>query len=524
MRLLQKWVLTFSIILLLLPSLAGCWGGGEENTLTVLAGSELKDLEPLFDRIQNETGITLKMTYLGTLEGAERLATGEETDLAWFSHAKYLTMLQGTSTRIAAQEKIMLSPVVLGVKESKAQSWGWVNNANLTWRDIVGKANDGDLKFAMTNPASSNSGFTALIGVASAIAGTGAALEVGDIDAESLRSFFKGQALTAGSSGWLAESYVGEQDRLDGMINYESVLLALNNGGQLREKLHLVYPKEGIVTADYPIMLINKDKREQYDQLVEYLRTPDFQERMMESTLRRPVIAQVKLNNQFPDDLLVELAFPTNTAVIDQLLVSYLDEQRIPAHAIFVLDVSGSMEGDRLRDLKSALVNLTGVDSSLTGQFSRFRNREKITMITFSSVVHATRDFTIDSTDTQGQSMEQIRSYVNGLEIQGGTAIFSALESAYQYAEELQRQDPNRYYSIVLMSDGENNEGISDNEFQSFYNRLTQTTKGIRTFTILFGDADESTMNNLASLTGGRMFNAKSESLSLIFKQIRGYQ
>lgn len=523
MRLSQKLFAIMLISLLLLPTLAGCWGG-DKNTLTVLAGSELHDLEPLFARIERETGVTLKPKYVGTLDGAELLMAGEETDLAWFSHAKYLTLLQGANARVVAQEKIMLSPVVMGVKASKAKAWGWLDNPEITWRDIVAKAGSGELRFAMSNPAASNSGFTALVGVASAIAGTGRALEVGDIDNDALRELFKGQALTAGSSGWLAESYVKSQADLDGMVNYESVLLGLNASGTLDEELTLIYPKEGIITADYPLMLINNEKREQYDKLVTYLRSPEFQTEMMKSTLRRPVIPQVKLSAQFPDQLLIELPFPNSAEVVDQLLVAYLDEQRIPAHAFFVLDVSGSMEGDRLDDLKAALIGLTGVDGSLTGQFARFRNREQLTMMPFSSMVHDVHDFSITETASDSQSMTAIRDYVEGLSIQGGTAIYSSLQEAYQLASQAKAANPDRYYSIVLMSDGESNEGIDDDDFARFYSELPTDARAIRTFTILFGDADERAMEELAALTNGRMFNARSESLAVIFKQIRGYQ
>jgi Ca-activated chloride channel homolog len=388
----------------------------------------------------------------------------------------------------------------------------------------VEKASSGELRYAMTNPASSNSGFTALIGVASALSGGADALQVEDIDGVSaeLGEFFKGQALTSGSSGWLAESYVQEQDQLDGLVNYESVLLGLNQSGQLHEPLYLIYPKEGIITADYPLMLINRDKREEYDKLVEYLRTPEFQKELMERTLRRPVIPQVALNDQFPDRLLVELPFPNSLDVVDRLLFSYLDEQRVPSHAFFVLDVSGSMEGNRLHDLQTALKNLTGIDTSLTGQFARFRDRERVTMMPFSSGVQDVCNFDV-YIDDQG-SMEQIRSYVDTLQADGGTAIFSSLQEAYTLALQAQQQDPDRYYSIVLMSDGENNEGITERDFLSFYTSLPEDARRIKTFTILFGSAEEETMESIAEITGGRVFDAKSESLNLVFKKIRGYQ
>lgn len=514
-----------ALVVLLLASLGltAC-GGGNEDTLTVLAGSELKDIEPLFDEIQRETGVQLEMSYIGTLDGAEALVAGQTTDLAWFSHGKYITLLQGASSRVAAQEKIMLSPVILGVKESKARTFGWVDNPNITWRDIAAKAESGELRYAMSNPAASNSGFTALVGVAAAFAGGGDALQVDQIDAAAMKGLFKGQTLTAGSSGWLAESYVKGQATLDGMINYESVLLALNEGRQLSEKLVPIYPKEGIITADYPLMLINSEKREQYQKLVDFLRTPTFQQKLMEQTLRRPVIPSVPLSNKFSSQLLIELPFPSSIQVIDSLLLAYLDEQRVPAHAFFVLDNSGSMEGERLADLKQSLANLTGVDQSLTGQFSRFRSRERLTMIPFSSGVIGQQNFVIDATESQSDDMTAVRGYVEGLQASGGTAIFSSLAYAYQEVGKALQQDSSRYYSIVLMSDGENTEGTDLNGFLNYYRSLPANVQAVRTFTILFGNASVKEMEAIAEATGGRVFDAQSDSLSSIFKQIRGYQ
>jgi Ca-activated chloride channel homolog len=40
----------------------------------------------------------------------------------------------------------------------------------------------------------------------------------------------------------------------------------------------------------------------------------------------------------------------------------------------------------------------------------------------------------------------------------------------------------------------------------------------------MFGDADMDEMKSLADLTGGRVFDATSSSLSAVFKEIRGYQ
>lgn len=520
-----------AILFMVAVGLAACDGSNngnnaakDEHSLSVLAGSELRDLEPLLGDIESKTGVKLMPTYSGTLEGAEKLLAGEPTDLAWFSHGKYISLVQGDKSRIIAQEKTMLSPVVIGVKESAAKAWGWADNPNVTWRDIAAKAEKGELHYAMADPAASNSGFTALVGVATALSGGGDALSVKDLDQVQLSGFFKGQQLSAGSSGWLTDAYVKEQGRLNGLINYESVLMALNKGGQLQERLVLIYPKEGIITADYPLMLINGQKREDYNKLVAYLTSPEFQQKMMEQTLRRPVIPQVKLSAEFAAPLLVELAFPNDLAAIDKLLFAYEDKHRRTSHAFFVLDVSGSMGGGgRMQSLQTALKNLAGEDQSLSGRFSRFRSRETLTFVPFDNQVYPAKTFTIDNPETQGPSMQAVRQFADSLQPLGGTAIYQALKTAYDMALAARRKEPDRFYSIVLMTDGENNAGISKDEFAQFIASLSPQDQGIKTFAILFGEGNQQEIKRLAEITGGSMFDGR-QSLGKAFKTIRGYQ
>jgi Ca-activated chloride channel family protein len=515
-------------LILLAAILAGCTGNAAPpepaNTIHVLAGSELKDLSPLMPDIEKATGVHLAMSYVGTLDGAERIVTGDRSDFAWFASSRYLDLLQGSTRRVLAQQRTMLSPVILGVKDSTARGLGWANDPAVTWRDIALAARHGQFHFAMTDPSASNTGFSALVGVASAFAGSGNALTVADVKAPELKDFFSGQTLTAGSSGFLADSYVRSEASLDGIINYESVLLSLNAGGKLHEKLDLVYPKEGIITADYPLMLLNSAKRASYDKLTAYLRTPDVQRRIMTTTSRRPAIPEVALDSRFPGQVLVELPFPSSLDVVNSLLLAYLNEIRLPSHAVFVLDVSGSMEGPRINALKRALTNLTGLDTTISGQFARFRTREAITIITFSSAVQDTRNFNITDPNPNGPDMSTLRAYINGLKAGGSTAIYDALEQAYIVAGAAKTQDPNRFYSIVLMTDGENNSGRDSSQFLRDYHSFSTSTRAIKTFTVLFGEASPQALKDIASTTGGTVFDSRTVSLSQVFKEIRGYQ
>jgi Ca-activated chloride channel family protein len=522
---------TLAALVVVAPSLLlGCSGNSlstdinDPNTLAVLAGSEVKDLEPMLPDIKAATGVSLVMTYSGSLDGAQAIAGGAATDVAWFSSGHYLALLPGAGSRIVAQQQIMLSPVILGVKKSVADRFGWTNNPNVTWKDIEAKAADGSFHFAMTNPAASNSGLVALVGVASALSGSSDSIDTGTIDKSALQSFFKGQTLTAGSSGFLADSYVRSQDTVDGIVNYESVLMSLNAGGQLHEPLTLIYPKEGIVTADYPFILLNAAKRDAYDKVVAYLRSPDVQKKIMAQTSRRPAIPGIPLDSRFPNQTLIELPFPAKLDTINALITAYLDEERKPASAIFVLDVSGSMEGDRLDNLKTAMENLTGTDTTLTGGFSRFHAREQVTIITFSSKVEDDRNFTIDDTDPNGPDMTAIRAYVESLHTYDGTAIYTGLEQAYADVAKTQATDPNRLYSIVLMTDGENNAGVDPDQFAQDYAALPPAVQAVHVYPVLFGDASKDDMTKIATETGGTLFDATTSSLEAIFKQIRGYQ
>src|SRR5215475_5140900 len=171
------------------------------NSFAILAGSELKDIETeLKSDIRAATGLDLGFTYSGTLDALDRLAGGEQFDALWVSHGKYLAMNDGLKGRIVAQEKTMLSPVLLGLKTSKAHALGWDVNEP-TWKDIADAAKAGKFTFGMTNPTSSNTGLTATIGLAAALAKNPDALTEEDLKNPRLSDFFKGQALTSGSLG-----------------------------------------------------------------------------------------------------------------------------------------------------------------------------------------------------------------------------------------------------------------------------------------------------------------------------------
>ncbi|GAA4195193.1 VWA domain-containing protein [Microbispora amethystogenes] len=523
----RRSAVTAAALALLLAATGACSGGGgaesppdDPAVLRVLAGSEIKDLEPLLAKAAGAVGVKVSLSYTGTLDGAEQVASGAADgryDAVWFSSNRYLSLIDGATARLSTQTKIMVSPVVLGLTRAKARELHW-DTGEVTWTDIAEAAAKRRFTFGMTNPASSNSGFSALVGVAAALSDAGEALDQAQITAVTpkLTGFFAAQTLTAGSSGWLADAFRRRTD-VDGLINYESVLLGLRSAGG--EPLTLVYPADGVVTADYPLTLLaSSPKKAQYGKLAAWLRTPEAQREIMTATARRPIVPEVPPDARFGTAPLLELPFPNRRSAADALISAYLNKVRRPSRTLFVLDTSGSMEGDRIAALRAALATLTGADTSASGRFSRFRDRETVTLLPFNTATGPGSTFTVPEGDP-GPVLARIRAYGDALAAGGGTAIYDGLRAAYQTVGS--ERDGGSFTSVVLMTDGENTDGSSYADFAAFHRTLNTH---VPTFVVLFGDSDVSEMRQVSELTGGAVFDARRASLASAFKEIRGYQ
>ncbi|GHE33589.1 substrate-binding and vWA domain-containing protein [Streptomyces capitiformicae] len=479
------------------------------GTLRVLASSELSDMDEVLAKVEKDTGIKVRPTYMGTLDAVELLARGrakDTYDAVWLSSNDYLRLRPDAAKQVVSETPVMSSPVAIGVKTETVRKLGW-KPEDVTWGDIEQAVADGDLTYGMTDPSRSNSGFSTLVSVASGLSDAQSALTDADVTQATprLKRFFRGQKLTSGSSGWLAEAYDRRGD-VDALLNYESVL-------QARKDLTVIRPRDGVVTADYPLSSLastSQDVREDVRRLTDALRTPRTQRLITEETLRRPVVASVPPATGLDTTRRRELPFPGTRSVADGLLDAYENELRRPSRTVYVLDTSGSMEGDRLERLKTALTDLT----------SDFREREEVTLMPFGSEVKSVRTHVIEPGFPK-LGLDRIRADTQELSASGDTAIYTSLEKAYEL---LSTTTLDTFTSIVLMTDGENTTGASASDFDAFYRGLPTEHQHIPVFPILFGDSDRNELEHIADLTGGRLFDAQHGSLDGAFKEIRGYQ
>ncbi|WP_245703634.1 substrate-binding and vWA domain-containing protein [Streptomyces lushanensis] len=497
-----------------------------EGTLRVLASSELADMRGVLDQAERKTGVKVRATWTGTLDAAELIASGKadgKYDAVWLSSNDYLRLSPGVGERITNETPIMSSPVALGVRTETVRRLGWQPD-EVTWSQVHQAVVAGKLTYGMTDPVRSNSGFSALISVASGLSGAQAALTDADVSRAKgkLKEFFTGQKLTSGSSGWLATAYT-RRGSVDALVNYESVLLSMNRDSGTG--LTVIRPKDGVVTADYPFTLLTsapQDARESGQALTSYLRGAEAQKALTEQTFRRPVVPSVPPAAGLATDKRRELPFPGSRSVADGLLDAYENQLRRPSRTVYVLDTSGSMEGERLSRLKDALAGLTGTDESATGE--RFRDREEVTLMPFGSEVKKVLSHTVDP-DGRAAALDAIRADARALSASGDTAIFSSLQEAYSHLGR-SGSGADAFTSIVLMTDGENTTGAKAADFDGFYAKLPPDRRSTPVFPILFGDSDRAELEHIAELTGGRLFDATGgqESLDGAFEEIRGYQ
>ncbi|WP_375140491.1 vWA domain-containing protein [Cohnella herbarum] len=164
-----------------------------------------------------------------------------------------------------------------------------------------------------------------------------------------------------------------------------------------------------------------------------------------------------------------------------------------PIAAVFVTDVSGSMDGEPLNRLKESLLKgqkYLGKDNS-------------IGLVSYSSDV--TINLPIAKFDTLQQSM--FVGAVNSLQSGGGTATFDGIVVALKLLQDELKINPNQKPVIFVLSDGETNEGYSLNDIKE----LVQTYK-IPIYTIGY-NANIKALQSISSINEAASINADTDDV-----------
>jgi Ca-activated chloride channel family protein len=180
--------------------------------------------------------------------------------------------------------------------------------------------------------------------------------------------------------------------------------------------------------------------------------------------------------------------------------ISFFSNQDAPAAVGVVLDVSGSMTGEKISRAREALRRF--IQTS--------HEEDEYFLISFNQYPHLLLDGTRGS--------EEMLARISGVEPQGNTALYDTIAFSL---EQVKRSRLNKR-ALIVISDGEDNRSRLDS---GDVKRMLREA-GITVYTILIGPLlprsnGSGVMEGLASATGGKSyFPGNAEKMSEAFEQI----
>ena len=520
-------IVLVSLFLILLFSSMFNAGKGLLNDLTgnyfkILSSSENKDIEPVIKEYFNKKGIGVEIDYAGTIEIMDKMNNNENYNAIWASNSIWLYMLDDSS-KVTSSKSTSINPVVFGIKKSVAEKLGFIDKEVYT-KDILNAIKSGELKFVMTSATQTNTGASAYLGFLQTLAGNPEVLTEEHLNDEGLISditdFLNGVARTSGSDEFLEEAL--EKGDYDAAVSYESSLINLNkslvkNG---KEPYYIIYPVDGVTISDSPLAYVrdgNKENEDIFLDFQKYILSKEVQKKL-ENYGRRTWYGGVNkdaskdiFNKDWGIDTskyISPVKYPSSS-IIKEALILYQTKFRKPTHTVFCLDYSGSMYGEGNRQLVDAMDYIL-TEEKASKNLVQFSSKDKISVITFDSKI-------LDEFSAQdGTNTEDLLSDIKNAEVGGSTNLYDPVIRALKI---LSKEDANKYnLSVILMTDGEGNTGYFS-DYKRAYKALKQE---IPVYAIMFGSAERYQLEEITSLSNGKVFDGRSNLLGA-FKEVRGY-
>lgn len=495
----------------------------KNSTFKLISSTENKDLDKVLKDFAKSKNIDLEIDYAGTIDIMQKLNSGEQYNGVWVSNSIWLYMLDSNKIKISNSKSTSINPVVFGITKEKAKELDFVDKEIYT-KDIVEAIKNGKLKFSMSNPTQTNTGATAYLGLLMTLAGNPEVLQESNLEDENLKAeltaLFSGLERSSGSEDFLEELFL--KGNYEAVVTYEFSIINMNKKlvAEGKEPLYIVYPIDGVSISDSPIAYIKQDSgnnEEFFKKLQGYILSNEGQQILASKGRRtwyggtKKDVDQAVFNKEWGIDTtkyIVPIKFP-NTEIIKEALGIYQSELRKPVHTVFCLDYSGSMSGDGYNQLKEAMEYILTEEKS-SNDMLQFTSKDKISVIPFNGYILG-KWHTDDGSNTK-----ELLDNISNLRPSGATNIYETAEEAIEL---LKDEDMEKYnVSVILMTDGMSNVG----NFRSFSKYYKYLNKDIPVYSIMFGDAYENELEDIADLTNAKVFDGKKDLLKA-FKEVRGY-
>ncbi len=192
----------------------------------------------------------------------------------------------------------------------------------------------------------------------------------------------------------------------------------------------------------YGLGALTKDEKEVLKQFAQYCKTEEAQNYASECGFNQ----KEKYISELPDDI------PGNTLLQAQKLYKENKNSGRPIVAVFVADVSGSMDGEPINSLRTSLIN----------SMQYISKDNYVGLISYNNKVYV--NLPIAKFDLNQQAY--FKGAVQDLSVAGQTATNDALAVAIDMVNKAMEEVPDAKPMIFLLSDGQQNVGHSLNEIE----------------------------------------------------------
>lgn len=552
----RKARIAIGVLVLLAMSLTACDSGGlglvgKKVTVTMVYGSEKEAwLVPLIEefnqqRNRTEAGSTIvvEATPMGSIESGDAIVEQRIQPTVWSpASSAYVPVTDanwrrdhGENLVVDTPNDLVLSPVVIAMWRPMAEALGWPDEA-LGWSDVAElsisdegwAAYDypewGSFKFGHTAPNRSNSGIISVIAEAYAGAEKQRGLTMEDLESEDVRAFMaavESSIIHYGSStGFFARRmFERGPSYLSAAVMYENLIVAQEAkriAGEVAQiPVVAIYPKEGTFWTNNPYVILNAEwvtaeEKEAAEDFEAFLLAEEQQRGAIELGFR-PADPSIQLSSPLDAQHGVDPKQPQTVleipeAEVIQDIVALWRETKKPVDVSVVLDISGSMSGEKISAARASLINFIDL----------FQDRDRMQVIVFSDEI-----IEMSPLSPLEGKREDIKQRVSGVIERGGTMLYDATDFAYK--DLLENGNPDHIRAVVVLTDGADTDStISLNQLLGEIGvHEEEGGNAIKVFTIAFGDnAEKHILTDISEATGGKQYDATPTTIRDIYAEI----
>ncbi|MEN8242381.1 MAG: VWA domain-containing protein [Chloroflexota bacterium] len=430
----------------------------------------------------------------------------------------------GNPAYIEDCQSVASSPLVIAMWQPIAESLGWPGR-DLGWLDIGSLAADptawnyysggqfgSSLRLGHTHPGLSPSGTSTLLAVVHAAQSKQAAVAVVEIELPivqaSVSAFESAVSTFSQDTGSLSalmnqrgSSYLGAA------VVYEN--LVFEYAGQ-NPAIIPIYPLEGTFIADFPacVKMDAPENRLQGSRAFrDYLLSEDGQQFASEAGLRTENGSVAEMPFAQPEQPTIVFESPSTDTIY---AIQHLwDSARKAVNLVMVIDTSGSMEGNKLVQVKKAAVdfieNMADSDyiSIVVYNQTEFSSSHPVITIIEHASLKTTRQSAIDA--------------IRRLDAFGPTPLYDSIGISADIIDKTKSSQTSN--ALVLLTDGMDTASVMHRFNDQLYTLAMANSTAI--YTIAFGnDADEEILSELAIMTNGNFYIGDQSNIGDIYQEM----